>query len=190
MQTQASSNLNFTGKKEVIYNLAKALDNAKFHAPVEMSSKSPSQLDYHYLGRVEGYLDAAVNDDEFFKVVQDASTSLNTPTSATVSTGKRLADGSSKWNDYTLAQIANQTGGQGNGTVNKATGFKIFADKLHSLVRKRIPSDDANMKSVKTFVDELKSKITRGSQDDYDFENTTEKFNEIMAKPTSFDYNF
>lgn len=68
MQVQNNTNVNFCGKREILYNLGKALEAAQDaikHAPEIETSLNARDLYMVHAGQVRSHIDSAVEDSDF-----------------------------------------------------------------------------------------------------------------------------
>jgi len=126
MQVQASSNLNFTGKKEVLYNLGKALDETQSYMVriVKNDSGNAMDRDFEYSKSVRGYLDKAMQDSDFAVVMKNIQESINSKIEGI--------------KGFTLREIANlkHRGVVENRSYVESRGVRRFSNEVRNVLDK------------------------------------------------------
>lgn len=168
MQIQTGNNLSFTGKKEVLYNLGKALEESRNYANAKAVTKDVALDEEKTFGKelasIRAYIDSATEDDAFVQVAKDIKESLSTPI-------KSKTDGAI--DNLTLPEIARSE----HGFDKKQTrGVPLSLEKFQHELLRMVGDKKLDKNSVKTFVNEIKPEYMRRNEKNW--QNTHKSLSE------------
>lgn len=129
MKVIQNNNVSFSGNREILYNLGKAINKAQYAASGELSPRGSftrSEVGSE-IASLRAYLDAATHDSKFESFINNFKLHLNTKTDS------RSGDSSNK---YSLKEIINKTDYfEEHADEVKAQGYGIFKDEFIKHIR-------------------------------------------------------